>query len=113
MFDEPNSALTKEESERLFQHMGSLRAAGKIVFLVSHRLGEVAELCRQVLVVRDGTVVATLSGDAVTSDRLASLLIAEEFGIGDPGKSPGQSSAPPRTLRVGQALPTAEASPSI
>jgi ABC-type sugar transport system ATPase subunit len=66
--------------------MEALRGAGKIVFLVSHRLGEVAELCGQVLVVRDGTVVATLSGDAVTSDRLASLLIAEEFGVDPPGK---------------------------
>jgi ABC-type sugar transport system ATPase subunit len=87
LFDEPNSALTKEESERLFQHMEGLRSAGKIVFLVSHRLGEVAEMCRQVLVVRDGIVVATLSEGAVTSDRLASLLIAEEFGVG-PGPTP-------------------------
>jgi ABC-type sugar transport system ATPase subunit len=95
LFDEPNSALTKEESERLFQHMESLRAAGKIVFLVSHRLGEVAELCGEVLVVRDGTVVSTLSGDALTSDRLASLLIAEEFGTGGPAKEPGQELGPP------------------
>jgi ABC-type sugar transport system ATPase subunit len=94
LFDEPNSALTKEESERLFQHMGSLQAAGKIVFLVSHRLGEVAEICGQVLVVRDGTVVSTLSGDALTSDRLASLLIAEEFGTGDTAKEPGQEPGP-------------------
>jgi ABC-type sugar transport system ATPase subunit len=94
LFDEPNSALTKEESERLFQHMESLRAAGKIVFLVSHRLGEVAELCGEVLVVRDGTVVSTLSGDALTSDRLASLLIAEEFGTGGPAKEPGQELGP-------------------
>jgi ABC-type sugar transport system ATPase subunit len=94
LFDEPNSALTKEESERLFQHMGSLQAAGKIVFLVSHRLGEVAEVCGQVLVVRDGTVVSALSGDAVTSDRLASLLIAEEFGTGGPAREPEQELVP-------------------
>jgi len=94
LFDEPNSALTKEESERLFQHMASLQAAGKIVFLVSHRLGEVAEICGQVLVVRDGTVVSTLSGDALTSDRLASLLIAEEFGTAGPASEREQRPAP-------------------
>lgn len=106
LFDEPNSALTKEESERLFQHMESLRAAGKIVFLVSHRLGEVAELCGEVLVVRDGTVVSTLSGDALTSDRLASLLIAEEFGTGgpasDPGSQPGPAHYPPGRLSAAE-----------
>ncbi len=104
LFDEPNSALTKEESELLFQHMGSLRAAGKIVFLVSHRLGEVAELCGQVLVVRDGVVVSTLSGDALTSDRLASLLIAEEFGVGGPVQEPGQELGPARDAPGGAGI---------
>ena len=94
LFDEPNSALTKEESGRLFQHMEALRSAGKIVFLVSHRLGEVAEMCRQVLVVRDGSLVATLSGDAVTSDRLSSLLIGEEFGVGADNTVPRSGAGP-------------------
>lgn len=83
LFDEPNSALTKEESERLFEQMSALRDAGKFVFLVSHRLGDVAEVCESVAVVRDGLVVASLSGSEVTSERLAMLLIAEEFGSAD------------------------------
>ena len=96
LFDEPNSALTKDESQRLFEQMEALCNDGKFVFLVSHRLGEIADVCRQVLVVRDGAVVASLSEDAVTSDRLSSLLIAEEFGDStDPVRTTGAASLRP------------------
>lgn len=109
LFDEPNSALTKEESERLFQQMTALRDAGKFVFLVSHRLGDVAQVCGSVAVVRDGLVVASLSGPEVTSERLATLLIAEEFGSAQPEShpSPSERVAPARTRpeRVGTPTP--------
>ena len=62
LFDEPNSALTKEESEQLFVQMQTLSKAGRFVFLVSHRLGEVAEICEEVFVMRDGAVVSALAG---------------------------------------------------
>src|ERR1700691_735297 len=38
LFDEPNSALTDEESDELFQEMHKLAAGGRIVLLVTHRL---------------------------------------------------------------------------
>ncbi len=113
LFDEPNSALTKEESERLFAQMTALRDAGKFVFLVSHRLGEVAEICSSVAVVRDGLVVASLSGSEVTSDRLATLLIAEEFGNGDSESQPSGSGIVPSVRtegdRIGALGPPGEA----
>ncbi len=40
LFDEPNSALTDEESDDLFRRMHALAAAGRVVILVSHRLAE-------------------------------------------------------------------------
>ena len=38
LFDEPNSALTQEESNDLFRRMHGLAAAGRVVVLVSHRI---------------------------------------------------------------------------
>jgi ABC-type sugar transport system ATPase subunit len=96
LFDEPNSALTREESRRLFEQMELLKSPDRFVFLVSHRLGEVAEVCQEVAVVRDGAVVTTLAGDEVTSDRLASLLAAEELGASAaPAAVPASAPAPP------------------
>ena len=43
LFDEPNSALTDEESDQLFREMRGLAEAGRIVILVSHRLGDLVE----------------------------------------------------------------------
>jgi ABC-type sugar transport system ATPase subunit len=43
LFDEPNSALTDEESDELFREMHKLAADGRIVLLVTHRLGDLCE----------------------------------------------------------------------
>jgi ABC-type sugar transport system ATPase subunit len=40
LFDEPNSALTDEESDELFREMHKLAGEGRIVLLVTHRLGD-------------------------------------------------------------------------
>ena len=43
LFDEPNSALTDEESNELFREMHKLAGEGRIVLLVTHRLGDLVE----------------------------------------------------------------------
>jgi ABC-type sugar transport system ATPase subunit len=56
LFDEPNSALTDEESDELFREMHKLAAEGRIVLLVTHRLGDIVEHAGRVAIVRDGKV---------------------------------------------------------
>ncbi len=50
LFDEPNSALTEDESTALFETMHRLAADGHVVLLVSHRLSELVEHASEVLV---------------------------------------------------------------
>jgi len=57
LFDEPNSALSSEESEELFLSMKKIANQGNIVVLISHRLGELVDIADEVIVVRDGSVV--------------------------------------------------------
>ena len=59
LFDEPNSALTDEESDELFREIHKLADAGNVVILVTHRLGDLAEHTARVVVVRDGRVAAS------------------------------------------------------
>ncbi|ACM39438.1 MULTISPECIES: ATP-binding cassette domain-containing protein [Rhizobium/Agrobacterium group] len=66
LFDEPNSALTDEESKSLFSVMRRLADAGKIVLLITHRLEDFVNSCGRVLVLRDGTIQGDLSGDRMT-----------------------------------------------
>jgi ABC-type sugar transport system ATPase subunit len=75
LFDEPNSALTDEESDELFREMHKLAASGRIVLLVTHRLGDLFEHASRVAVIRDGRVRAILEGDVLTEDGIAQQLV--------------------------------------
>ena len=75
LFDEPNSALTDEESEDLFRRMHVLAEAGRTVMLVSHRLGELAEHADKVVVLLDGRVSRMLVGDEIAADEIARSLV--------------------------------------
>ena len=75
LFDEPNSALTDEESDELFREMHKLAADGRIVLLVTHRLGDLFEHASRVAVIRDGRVCAILEGDSLTEDGIAQELV--------------------------------------
>jgi ABC-type sugar transport system ATPase subunit len=78
LFDEPNSALTDEESDELFREIHKLAEAGNIVILVTHRLGDLVEHTARVVVVRDGKAAAELTGEALTEENLAQLLVLAE-----------------------------------
>ena len=57
LFDEPTTGLTRAEVTRLLARMRTLRATGAGIAFVSHRLGEVLDVCDRVVVLRDGAVV--------------------------------------------------------
>jgi len=75
LFDEPNSALTEEESDDLFRRMHALAAAGRVIILVSHRLAELVAHCDAVAIVRDGRTAKILEGDGLTQESIAQELV--------------------------------------
>jgi ABC-type sugar transport system ATPase subunit len=76
LFDEPNSALTESESERLFTFMRELADEGKLVVLVTHRLAELEAHADRVAIILDGRCSAVLTGDDVRQTRIARELVA-------------------------------------
>jgi ABC-type sugar transport system ATPase subunit len=77
--DEPNSSLTHVESERLFNVVTRLRAEGVAVILVSHRLAEVYEIADEVIVLRDGTFIASGSLSEINQSRAVALMAGERL----------------------------------
>jgi L-arabinose transport system ATP-binding protein len=59
-FDEPTSSLSAREVETLFAIIAKLKAQGKIILYVSHRMDEIFSICDTVTVLRDGQHVETL-----------------------------------------------------
>jgi len=75
LFDEPNSALTEEESGRLFGYMHALKDDGHIVILVTHRLGEIVAHADRVAIIREGRCTAILQGAELTQEAVAAQLV--------------------------------------
>jgi len=75
LFDEPNSALTQEESTDLFRRMHLLADGGNVVVLVSHRIAELAEHTDRVALILDGLCTSVLADDALTPDGIAAGLV--------------------------------------
>lgn len=57
IFDEPTTALTREEINNLFKIIGILKSTGISIIFISHKLDEIMEICDVVTVLRDGVVV--------------------------------------------------------
>jgi ribose transport system ATP-binding protein len=79
IMDEPTSALTDRETRRLFEIIGALRAEGRAIIYISHRLEEVAQIGNRVTVLRDGRKVATLEVAAVEIPQLVSMMVGRDL----------------------------------
>jgi ABC-type sugar transport system ATPase subunit len=75
LFDEPNSALTQEESSDLFRRVHQLADGGAVVILVSHRIAELAEHAARVALILDGRCTGILEGEALTQEGIAAGLV--------------------------------------
>ena len=77
ILDEPTATLSEPEIERVLRAVRGVAASGCAVVFVSHRLGEVLELCSRAVVMRDGRLVADEPTTGLTKDRLIALMLGE------------------------------------
>ena len=75
LLDEPTSALTPAESERLFRIVRNLRGQGKAVLIITHRLEEVEAIADDITVLRDGRHVATRPAATVERSNLVQMMV--------------------------------------
>ncbi len=80
VLDEPNSALSRRESERLFDVVRQLRAEGVTVIYVSHHLREVLDLADRVTIMRDGRTIETLDNTDLSQERLIHSMVGRDLG---------------------------------
>jgi L-arabinose transport system ATP-binding protein len=79
-FDEPTSSLSAREADTLFDRIAELRAAGKVVLYVSHRMDEIKRICDGATVFRDGQHVVTYSSlENVTIDQLVKDMVGRDI----------------------------------
>ena len=82
IFDEPTSVLTMEESEQLFAVLRQVvRDEGGTAALVSHRLEEVLQATDDVVIMRDGRIVAEMPTSGSSLDELARAMVGRDVRL--------------------------------
>jgi ABC-type sugar transport system ATPase subunit len=79
LLDEPTSALSDSERERLFAIIRRLRDRGVGLVYISHRLAEVPMIGQRVTVMRDGKVVGTLPVAQADEPTLVNLMVGRRL----------------------------------
>ncbi len=74
IFDEPTAVLTPQETDELMEIMRQLKAAGKAIVFITHKLREVREVADKITVIRLGKVVGEADPNA-TNAELAAMMV--------------------------------------
>src|SRR5262249_22568684 len=82
IMDEPTAALSPVEVKRLFGVVQTLRSHGTAVLFISHRLGEVVDICQRVTRLRDGRLVLSQGLDGLSPDDLVRAMVGREVLAG-------------------------------
>ncbi|HEY3787727.1 MAG TPA: sugar ABC transporter ATP-binding protein [Urbifossiella sp.] len=79
IMDEPTSSLTQKETERLYEVIDGLKAAGVSIVYISHRLAEVTRCADRVIVLRDGKNAGELAKDQIAHDAMVRLMVGRDM----------------------------------
>ncbi|WP_457751799.1 ABC transporter ATP-binding protein [Thermococcus sp.] len=91
ILDEPTAVLTPIEVKELFSVLKKLKAQGKTIIFISHKLNEVMEITDRVTVIRKGQVIGTVNTSEATPQLLARMMVGRDvvLRIEKPPKEPG------------------------
>nr|NLD39783.1 ABC transporter ATP-binding protein [Actinomycetales bacterium] len=90
VFDEPTAVLTPQETDELMELMRQLKAEGKAIVFITHKLREVREVADRITVIRRGRVVGEASPDS-TDKELAELMVGRAVELQVPKNAPTYS----------------------
>ena len=81
IMDEPTSSLTPSEVSTLFEIIENLKASGKGVIYISHRLEELSKISDRITVFRDGRYIDTLKTKDTNISEIIALMIGRKVDI--------------------------------
>src|ERR1700747_2379002 len=79
ILDEPTAVLTPQEADQLFVVLGRLKAEGRAILYISHKLEEVKRLCDTATILRGGRKVAPCNPQTETAASLARMMVGTDI----------------------------------
>jgi simple sugar transport system ATP-binding protein len=102
ILDEPTGVLTPAEADHLFRILDNLRAEGKTIILITHKLREIMEITDTVSVMRRGQMTATVKTPETSPEELAELMVGRKvlLHVDKEAAQPGAKLLEVENLRV-------------
>ncbi|MFS0725744.1 sugar ABC transporter ATP-binding protein [Paenibacillus sp. 1P07SE] len=79
LLDEATSSLTDDQTERLFTLLRQLKARGKTIVFITHKLTEYLALCDRIAVMRDSQLVCELERGEMEEERIVREMVGREL----------------------------------
>ncbi len=81
ILDEPTAVLTPQEITRLFEVLRRMRADGKSIIIITHKLNEVLEISDRVAILRRGEHVATVNTKDTNEAQLTEMMVGRKVSM--------------------------------
>ena len=81
ILDEPTAVLTPNETEKLFNVLRRMRADGKAIIIITHKLHEVLSLSDRVAVLRKGEYIGTVDTASTSESELTEMMVGEKVSL--------------------------------
>ena len=81
ILDEPTAVLTPQETERLFTVIRNMKADGKAVIIITHKLHEVLGISDRVAILRKGVYVGDIATRDADEATLTAMMVGEKVEL--------------------------------
>ncbi|MBO6061243.1 MAG: ABC transporter ATP-binding protein, partial [Clostridia bacterium] len=81
ILDEPTAVLTPQETRRLFEVMRNMKADGKSIVIITHKLHEVMEISDRVAVLRRGEYIGSVLTNETDPQKLTDMMVGRAVSL--------------------------------
>lgn len=81
ILDEPTAVLTPQEIKKLFSVLKNMRADGKAIVIITHKLNEVMEISDRVSVLRKGEYIGTIETADASESILTEMMVGKKIEL--------------------------------
>ena len=81
ILDEPTAVLTPQEITRLFDVLRRMKADGKSIIIITHKLNEVLEVSDRVAILRKGEHIATVNTRETNEAELTEMMVGKKIDL--------------------------------
>lgn len=79
IMDEPTSAISENEAEKLFAIIRRLRSEGKGIIYITHRMEEIFKIADRLTVMRDGQYIGTVRAAETSKDEIIKMMVGRDM----------------------------------